>query len=47
MYRWTTSEDYLVLGGWIVPNERIRELCRVTKVVDERIDEDVLHDLEM
>ena len=30
------------LGGWIVQNERIRELCGVRKGVDERIDEGVL-----
>ena len=40
--RWTTSEACLVLGGWIVPNARIRELCEVKNGVDERIDEGVL-----
>ena len=42
LYGWTTSGDCLVLGGWIVPNARIRELCGVTKGVDERINEGVL-----
>ena len=42
LYRCTTSEAHLVLEGWRVPNARIRELCRVRKGVDERIDEGVL-----
>ena len=42
-YRWTTSEACLVLGRWIeIPNAWIRELCGVTKGVNERIDEGVL-----
>ena len=32
----------MVLGGWIILNAQIRELCEVTKGVDERNDEDVL-----
>ena len=36
--RQKTSEDCWVLGGWIVPNARIRELCRVMKLAEERID---------
>ena len=32
----------MVLGGWIVPNAWIRELCRVRKGVDESINEGVL-----
>ena len=31
-----------VLGGWIVLNARIRELCGLIKEVDERIDVSVL-----
>ena len=38
LYRWTTSENCWVLGGWIVSNTRIRELCKVKKGLDERID---------
>ena len=41
-YRWTTSEPCLVLGEWIVLNAQIRELYRIMKEVDERIDEGVL-----
>ena len=29
----------MVLGGGVVPNARIRELCVVKKGLDERIDE--------
>ena len=32
----------MVLGGWIVPNARIRELCGVMKGVDKRIEKGVL-----
>ena len=39
----TISEACLVLGGWIVANAQIRELCGVMKGVDERIDEGILH----
>ena len=42
LYRWTTSENCWVSEEWIVPNVRIRELCGVTKSVDEKIGEDVL-----
>ena len=42
LYRWTTSEDCLVLGGWIVLNTWIGELCGVMKGVEKRIDEGVL-----
>ena len=42
LYRWTTSEDCLVLGGQIVPNAHIRELCGVMKGVEKRINENVL-----
>ena len=42
LYRWATSGVCWVLGGRIVSNARIRELCGVTKEVEESIDEDVL-----
>ena len=40
VYRWTTSEPCLVLGGW--KESQIRELCGVKKGLDKRIDEGVL-----
>ena len=42
LHRWTTSEACMVLGGWIVLNSWIRELCKVRKGLDERIDEGML-----
>ena len=41
LYRWT-SEVCWVSGEWIVLNAWIRQLCGVTKGVDEKIDEGVL-----
>ena len=42
LYRWTTSEDWQVLGRWIALNVTIRKLCGVMMGVDERIDEGFL-----
>ena len=42
LYKWKTSGDCWVLGGWIVLNAWIRELSGVRKGLNERIDEGVL-----
>ena len=43
LYRWTTSEVFLCIRRINkVQNSRIREFCRVTKGVYERIDEGIL-----
>ena len=42
MYRWTTSGLLGIRRMDRVPSTRIRELCEVTKGVDERICEGVL-----
>ena len=42
MCRFTTIEVCWVVGEWIVPNKRIRDLSGVTKRMNEKIDGSLL-----